>query len=198
MSYEAVALRLAVKTGRTPEAIIMWDGECTTTRGSTSPIHVARRAYADGYIGDEIPDGWCDVHPDACDRCGSPFDPDVDHKHSGSMRWEWDTPSGKLEPGCVYLRDHYNGHCSAGWSSCEGPHLMVICPNGAEWDVDSRARNCGLPDDTTHRCWVRVGDPDHPETLHVSKDGETCAAGAGSIQAGDYHGFLVHGELSAG
>jgi len=197
MSYPETPLRLAQRSGRHPEAIIMWDGPCTTTRGNRSSIHVARIPYALDHVGDDIPDGWRDIDPDACDHCGAPFDPTTG-RHSGSMAIEWDTPSGNLEPGCVYLRDHYSDHCSGGWSNCEGPHLMVICPNGAEWDVDGRANNCGLPDDTTHRCWVRVGDPQHPETLHVSKDGESCAAGAGSIQAGDYHGFLSRGVLTAG
>lgn len=196
MSYPETPLRSAVKTGRHPEATIMWDGQC-----GEGTLHVGRVRYAAGYQGDEIPDGWRDIHPAACDRCGAPFDPDGDHTHSGSLRWEWNTPSGKLEPGCVWINEnaHYgNDRCWPGWTNCDGRHLMVVLPNGHEWDVDGRANNCGLPDDTTHRCWVRVGDPDHPETLHVSKDGETCAAGAGSIAAGDYHGFLTHGVLSSG
>ena len=32
----------------------------------------------------------------------------------------------------------------------------------------------------------------------VDKNGETCAAGAGSIASAGYHGFLVNGVLSAG
>lgn len=72
-----------------------------------------------------------------------------------------------------------------------GPHLKLMTPGGL-WVIDSRASNCGLPWDYEHRCWVRRGEP--PD-VSVTKDGPTCAAGAGSIQAGDYHGFLVAGYL---
>lgn len=76
--------------------------------------------------------------------------------------------------------------------------LTVMLPNGRTWMVDSRASNCTLPDDTVHKCWVRHGDPrTAPGTLHVDKDGVTCSAGGGSIQAGDYHGFLHNGQLTA-
>lgn len=173
----------------------MWDGECSD--GAT--IHVARLLYAEGYEGDDIPDGWADQHPTTCDRCPTAFDVDADHRHSGSLRIEWDTPSGKLEPGCVWIQEHNPpDHCSARWTNCDGRHVQVVLPNGHSWDVDSRANNCGSPDDTEHRCWVRVGDPEQPSTLHVAKDGRTCEAGAGSIRAGDYHGFLQHGALTAG
>jgi len=60
--------------------------------------------------------------------------------------------------------------------------------------IDSRASNCTMPDDNAHRCWVRHGRPEDG-TLHVDKNGLTCAAGGGSILAGNYHGFLHHGHL---
>lgn len=204
MSYPETPLRFARKTGQHPEAGIMWDGECTTQRGNPSPLHSARRPYAEDHVGDDIPEGWqeYDFTDATCDRCGAPFDPDADPRRHGSMKWEWDTPSGQLEPGCVYTTvcPHPKGApvCPSGWSNCTGTHVHVMLPNGISWDVMGRASNCGSPDDTTHRCWVLVGHPEHPETLHVSKDGETCAAGAGSIAAGDYHGFLQHGKLTPG
>lgn len=202
MSYPQTPLRYARKTGHRPEATAMWDGECTTERGNPSPLHIARRPYAQDHVGDDIPDGWTDVAIDRCDRCGAPAPGDDDLKRSGSLRWTWDTPSGALEPGCVYTTvcPHPKGApvCPSRWSNCSGAHVHVMLPNGISWDVMGRANNCGSPDDTTHRCWVLVGDPTQPETLHVSKDGETCAAGAGSIAAGDYHGFLQHGILTAG
>ena len=70
---------------------------------------------------------------------------------------------------------------------------MCKLPNGREWDIDSRCSNCTLPDDRIHRCWVRHGEPPN---IHVDKNGHTCSAGAGSILAGDYHGFLHNGELT--
>lgn len=56
------------------------------------------------------------------------------------------------------------------------------------------ARNCTMPDDTTHKCWVRHGRPEDG-SLHVDKNGHTCGAGAGSIDTGKWHGFLHNGEL---
>ena len=81
------------------------------------------------------------------------------------------------------------------WNDCtdERGHLLVVCPSGQSWDIDSRASNCTMPDDRTHRCWVRHGEPPN---LTVDKAGKTCAAGAGSIIAGSYHGFLRNGELT--
>lgn len=76
----------------------------------------------------------------------------------------------------------------------DGLCLVVRCPDGHDWMVDSRASNCGLPDDDVHRCWVRHGDPRECHVT-VDKDGLTCAAGAGSIATGAWHGFLRDGAL---
>lgn len=85
------------------------------------------------------------------------------------------------------------------WKNADGLFLTAICPNGRHWDIDGRASNCTLPNDGAHRCWVRHGDPRRDiTTLTVDKDGLTCQAGAGSIQAGDYHGFLRNGVFTAG
>jgi hypothetical protein len=78
---------------------------------------------------------------------------------------------------------------TAGWHNCDGRHLVCILPNGHPWDVDGRANNCTMPNERLHRCWVRHGSPENL-TVHVSKNGPSCAAGAGSILSGDYHGFL--------
>ncbi len=74
----------------------------------------------------------------------------------------------------------------------DGRSYMVRLPNGRDWMIDARANNCTLPNDRMHKCWCRHGDA---PKFTVDKDGHTCAAGAGSIQAGDYHGFLVDGQL---
>ena len=78
----------------------------------------------------------------------------------------------------------------------DGRCLMVMLPDRHEWCIDSRARNCTMPDDNTHKCWVRHGKPEDG-SLHVDKNGHTCAAGAGSIGTDNYHGFLHHGHLTA-
>lgn len=87
----------------------------------------------------------------------------------------------------------------------DGISLMCETPGGA-WHIDGECSNCTRPQrevregrtfltDRTHYCWVRHGDPKAPSTLHVDKEGNTCAAGAGSIQIGGWHGFLHHGHL---
>ena len=101
---------------------------------------------------------------------------------------EFDAPAAP--PGATW-----NAH----WYHRKGPDgmsLHVLLPNGRTWTVDSEANNCTRKGES-HCCWVRHGDP-HQANVTVDKDGDTCAAGAGSIQAGDYHGFLVSGVLSAG
>lgn len=79
----------------------------------------------------------------------------------------------------------------------DGICLCVCLPNGRTWMVDSVASNCTKPDDRDHRCWIRHGDP-KTGNVTVDKNGNTCAAGAGSIQADDYHGFLQNGQLTPG
>lgn len=79
------------------------------------------------------------------------------------------------------------------WKGPDGLSLVVRCPGGAEWMIDGRANNCTLPNDDVHRCWIRHGEPPR---ITVDKNGLTCSAGAGSIQAGSYHGFLRDGRFT--
>ena len=76
----------------------------------------------------------------------------------------------------------------------DGRSLVVKTPGG-EWNIDSRASNCTKPDDNVHRCWVRHGSPEIEGSLTVDKNGNTCAAGAGSISLPRWHGFLRNGFL---
>lgn len=85
------------------------------------------------------------------------------------------------------------------WKGLDGRCMVAVLPGGHEWMIDGPASNCTLPDDDLHRCWIRHGTP---PLLTVNKAGgpdasaiRTCAAGAGSVQAGSYHGFLVNGEF---
>lgn len=78
------------------------------------------------------------------------------------------------------------------WHGPDGRILMAQTPGG-QWCIDSRASNCTMPEDNEHRCWVRHGTP--PD-IHVDKNGKTCAAGAGSIVSGNYHGFLHNGHFT--
>lgn len=97
------------------------------------------------------------------------------------------------------LKMHGDDGACRYWDNCNGKHLIVNCPGYSgmctPWDTNSRANNCTKREDRTHRCWVVTGDPEKGEPIHVSKNGDTCSAGAGSIQAGPYHGVLVHGVL---
>lgn len=83
----------------------------------------------------------------------------------------------------------------ASWRGHDGRALTVICPNGSQWHIDGQATNCTLPDDREHRCWLRTGEPPRI-TVGKNGPGRTCGAGGGSIQAGDYHGFLVDGRFT--
>lgn len=90
----------------------------------------------------------------------------------------------------------------------DGIALMVRLPDGSDWAVDQEASNCTrkqwvpVPGQQntrkwggrTHYCWVRHGDP-RSGNIHVDKNGNTCRAGAGSIQTRKWHGFLHHGFL---
>ena len=76
--------------------------------------------------------------------------------------------------------------------SPDGRTLVVRLPNRHDWMPDAQASNCTRPDDKQHGCWVRHGTP--PDVT-VDKNGNTCEAGAGSIQTPDWHGFLQGGVL---
>lgn len=109
----------------------------------------------------------------------------------------YNTASGRPEPGDLFwtqhgsLKENGSAPCYL-WDNCDGRHLYGILPNGHRWNIDGRARNCALPHDRLHRCWVRHGTPESG-ALHVDKAGLTCEAGAGSIDAAGWHGHLSHG-----
>lgn len=90
-----------------------------------------------------------------------------------------------LPDGAIYYADWYKDRLGP-----DGRHLIAKCPGGHIWHIDGRASNCTMREDHEHRCWVRHGTPPN---LTVDKSGNTCAAGAGSIQAGNWHGFLRNG-----
>lgn len=142
--------------------------------------------------------------PTMCARCGYTFQPDdewqpwyerlyrrIDTGEEMTLR---DTP-----PGALWYADWLQD-LEGRWTGPDGRVLYCKTPGG-DWNIDSRASNCGLKEDDAHRCWIRHGDPTDPQGLHtgvplnVDKNGLTCQAGAGSIQCGAYHGFLRHGAL---
>lgn len=143
-----------------------------------------------------------EAYPQACSHCGTAV-PDEDgppsalgetgpyvHRQVFTSRL-YDSPSGRPEPGDVYrVAWHSPGDCPY-WDNCDGVHLHGVCPNGEDWDVSSRASNCTMRGDRTHRCWTVTGSPEEGN-LQVGKGGHTCAAGGGSIMVTGWHGFL-HG-----
>lgn len=155
---------------------------------------------------DYAPDRW----PSKCDHCDAvvPADGEI---HRQVFRRTLYAPAlaggtpRELQVGDLYFAtwgecDKHGGKCVLHrWTNCDGRHLHCILPDGDlhhGWNIDGRASNCTLPDDTTHRCWRRHGDPEKGERVHVDKNGETCNAGAGSIQSRDFHGFLHNGEIT--
>lgn len=190
MTYSGIPARLATVIAEYECDTARW-GEClqlgehrAARRGPNRPVT--------GEPTSGVRQGW----HGSCEGCGEPIPWHTGDVYGSSRNSRvWDTPSGVPEAGCLFWTDDYEGHCLSGWSNCDGRHLHAVLPNGHAWDIDSRANNCGSPDDRTHRCWVRHGEP---PAVHVDKAGFTCSAGAGSIAAGDYHGFLHHGQFTAG
>ena len=129
--------------------------------------------------------------------CGYVFTPDDDDQWQVFGRSLWRRrDSGEvltledMPPGAMW--DATWLHDVRGWCGPDGRSLVVRLPNGRDWHIDGRASNCTMPKDDVHKCWVRTGEP---PVLTVGKGGNTCAAGAGSILAGNYHGFLRNGRF---
>lgn len=151
-------------------------------------------------IADEDP-RW----PSRCDRCGADFPPDATRQvwadrlytgaPDGALHSERSLPVGALRH--LEWMEGVPEFCGP-----DGIALQCITPGG-EWIVDSEASNCTRKGDPSHKCWIRHGDPRDPQglktgvKLHVDKNGDTCAAGAGSIACGSYHGFLHNGRLTS-
>jgi hypothetical protein len=156
-----------------------------------------------GEVADYPPEKW----PTQCSDCGAlvPMSESkstivgqsatVVHRQVFTKRL-YNTASGSPEPGDLYESHwHESGKCIY-WDNCSGQHLQAVLPNGDHWDLNSRASNCTMRQDRTHRCWIVSGDP-RDGTVHVDKNGVTCAAGAGSIAVEGYHGFLHHGHFTS-
>lgn len=172
---------------------IYWTGVCGT------------RGYHNGEtpIGDSpVPRDWTfggkpeyaeKPLPTKCDECGVSA-PDGASRQVFYRRI-YDTPTGYPTPGDMYFescQDVYDEPKCYYWDNCKGKHLIVVTPDNHHWNVDSRARNCTMPEDRVHRCWIAHGDPPN---VTVDKAGLTCNAGAGSIQTASWHGFLRNGRL---
>jgi len=92
----------------------------------------------------------------------------------------------------TWFEEFFDKETKNQWCGTDGKCYVVMTPEG-EWIIDSRASNCTRKDDNDHKCWCRHGEAPN---FTVNKVGNTCSAGAGSIQIGNYHGFLINGELT--
>lgn len=147
-----------------------------------------------------------------CPSCGKPVRTNswgVDREYRRVDTGETFKSPHDLPPGAVYEAIDYYGDVAHNWrqsprpdgkiyivkrAGVDGRILVCVCPDGHPWTIDARARNCTMPEDDEHWCWCRHGRPEDG-TLHVDKNGVTCAAGAGSIDTGKWHGFLHNGQL---
>lgn len=144
-----------------------------------------------------------------CDQCGGPL-PEQAYRQTDATPLYRRLDTGEV----LTLREAPDGALwVAWWFNWKGPDGLCVvakCPGGSEWIIDGVASNCphrtGLrsaeydPDPASgpqhHRCWVRHGSP--PGVITIDKNGHSCAAGAGSIVAGSYHGFLQNGAFTPG
>jgi hypothetical protein len=125
--------------------------------------------------------------------------------HAGQCFTLQDAPIGAMWDASWLRREE----CPSANNVHVGPDglCLIVKTPGGDWAVDAQCSNCTRPQELpvegkpgwtrfvrTHWCWVRHGDPRTGE-VHVDKVGDTCAAGAGSILTGRYHGFLHHGHL---
>ncbi len=139
------------------------------------------------------------IWPIKCDRCDYIFSPE-DEKQINEDRLYVRPDTGETfrlqdaPPGAIYRADWMED--LPAWRGPDGRCLVVVLPNGHPWMIDGLANNCTDREDFMeggHKCWVREGEA---PLLTVGKRGKTCAAGAGSILSGDYHGFLTNGEFN--
>lgn len=135
--------------------------------------------------------------PEKCQRCDAVYKGEKLSHHT-SQRRVWDTEDGENNhPGDMFYANWIHSekdgeiHCMY-WDNCKDPrgHLMVVLPNGHTFDTDSRASNCNKPQDRTHRCWEKKGEPPL-----VTIGGPSSDNGVGSIGMDDYHGYLTDGVL---
>ncbi len=98
----------------------------------------------------------------------------------------------KLPAGALYCASSRYAEHRVGY---DGKSIVCVLPGDFHWYIDGSCSNCTLPHDRVHKCWVRHGTVG--ERIHVDKQGLTCAAGAGSIDAPGFHGFLHYGVLKS-
>lgn len=132
--------------------------------------------------------------PKKCGRCEYLFsDSDYWQVWGDSLYRRQDTGEiiasvRRAPPGALWRAEWFE---DTSWVGLDGQSWECMLPDGTPWFIDGKCSNCTRPNEP-HLCWVRTGTaPD----FTVGKEGNTCAAGAGSIMSPGYHGFLRNGWL---
>ena len=189
--------RLATEIGTRISLRIYWDGQCKkgSYHNAMKFLFDVLQSVKDGIYGGSEEDYPEEAWPTHCSDCGCEVPKENIKKQVFNKRL-YDTPDGTLHEGDLFWADWYPENMY--WDNHKGPMLMAMLPNGGQWNIDSRASNCAKPNDRTHRCWIRHGEPPN---IHVDTNGNWCGAGGGSIGYGTpgeptyYHGFLHNGEF---
>lgn len=168
-----------------------WESKSPCRHGNWHNTATSVIGTGDNVEFDETDENHLPNIPEVCVFCGKKPNPEDKVHHSRSLGPYFNTASGRPEPGDLWYSeyppiDHF-------WDNKKDLNLYCCLPNGVHWNIDSRANNCPWKENRTHRCWKRSGNPEDG-TIHVEHG--DCPVGAGSIQAGDYHGFLHHGHLN--
>jgi hypothetical protein len=140
------------------------------------------------------------VWPTACE-CGEPVPADrggLWYRGPSAGRL-WDTPSGRLEPGCIYeatwlrpkrwLEPGQDSYLSAEyWDACRAAGrilvpLAAVCPDGRHWVLHAHASNGTRRPDGLITGWSVTGEPPR-------------ITARPSIVTGSYHGWLTDGVFS--
>lgn len=134
--------------------------------------------------------------PQAC-GCGYRFQPEDEWQLFVESMWRRQdtgtlTTLDEAPPGAMW--DALWLHSFDGYVR-DGMSLAVKLPNGHDWHIDGMASNCGLkagrPAGTF--CWQRSGIPPNITVQRASCP--HCGVGGGSVQGGNWHGFLTAGVL---
>ncbi len=218
-SPNEVPLRFLPEVGTRAWLRVFWGEDCPNSYGRAgsvgthnAEIHLADSTWLEDWgLGGDPKDYPEARWPTKCDHCGAAVPSStlllergchyglrhILHKRLYRAPDGTIVPERDMQPGdcfhSTWLHEALEG-CHY-WDNCTGPHLTIICPDGHPWDVMSRASNCTKKDDRLHRCWVLHGDPSKGELVTVDKAGNTCSAGAGSIQTPGYHGMLTKSIL---
>lgn len=178
-------------TGRAAQACMTWCSACDQRTETEMPeIEYDEATQEPRFDWDGAP--W----PAQCAHCGHAFT-DEDSRSGVRLPLYRRTDNGQL----IKLRDAEVGAMwDASWYPRKGPDgrcLVLRCPGGHDWAIDSRASNCTRAPDDGHFCWCRHGEP--PD-LTVDKGCDTCQSGGGSIWVDmphGWHGHLIRGWLVA-